>query len=76
MGGRTTCDSGITIGGDLQAADNLNMINLDPALEVSDNTISGNLECTNNESPASGEASSNIVNGDEETDDECTWLIF
>ena len=64
------------LSGNLQAADNTNMINLEPALEVSDNTISGTLECTNNESPASGEASSNIVNGNEETDDECTWLIF
>ena len=84
VGGRSICDSGITISGNLQAVDNINMINLDPALEVSDNTISGNLECTNNESPASGEPFSNTVNGDKETlspgfdekTDECTWLIF
>ena len=76
MGGRTTCDSGITIGGNLQAADNIDVINLGAALEVSDNTISGTLECSNNEGPAIGEPFSNTVNGDEETEDQCTWLIF
>ena len=74
VGGRTTCDalgygdSGITIGGNLQAADNEDMIFWGPALYVSDNTISGNLQCYGNEGPTTGFPGSNTVTGDK-TDD-------
>ena len=72
VGGRYTCDalgygdSGITIVGDLQAADN------EAALYVSDNTISGNLECYSNIVLATGELGSNTVTG--EKTDECEDL--
>ncbi len=78
VGGSATCDelgdgdSGITIGGNLQAKDNINMINWGPALEVSDNAIRGNLECSSNEPPATGEPGSNMVGADKM--DECTGL--
>ena len=72
VGGRTTCDtlgygdSGITIGGDLQAADN------EAALYFSDNTISGDLQCSSNIVPATGELYSNTVTGNKT--DECEDL--
>ena len=78
IGGRTTCDalgygdSGITIGGNLQAADNEDIFYGGPALYISDNTITGDLECSGNIVPATGEPVSNTVNGNKT--DECEDL--